>query len=255
MDRRLLFNEDVINYDRYRPCYCKALFDDIMAFASLKQGMRVIEIGIGTGQATAPFLSSGCDLTAIELGPDLAAYTQEKYKAYHNFQIINTSFEDYECEDNSVDLIYAATAFHWIPEAIAYPKVLRLLKPKGTLALFWNKPFVAREDDELHRRIQTIYNQFRPSDYTPIEHDENRYARIAATIRSYGFLEIETKLYHQKRLMGADEYIGLLNTYSDHREIVSEIKADFEKEIHRAIIEHGNQLHVYDTIDLYLARK
>lgn len=41
----------------------------------------------------------------------------------------------------SLNIRYSATAFHWIPEEIGYPKVIQMLKPHGTLALFWNKPF------------------------------------------------------------------------------------------------------------------
>lgn len=30
MDKRFTFNEDVKNYDRWRPRYCKELFNDII---------------------------------------------------------------------------------------------------------------------------------------------------------------------------------------------------------------------------------
>lgn len=86
----------------------------------------------------------GCDVTAIELGENLAEFSKEKFKEHKNFSVYNTSFEDFECDDNSFDIPYSATAFHWILEEIGYPKTLKLLKNDGTLALFWNKPFVNR---------------------------------------------------------------------------------------------------------------
>ncbi len=159
MDKRLTFNEDVKNYDKWRPRYCEEIFNDIIGYSAPNEKKKAIEIGIGTGQATLPFLLTGCDMTAIELGKDLAEYSEEKFKEYKNFNIHRTSFEDYECEDNTFDILYSATAFHWIPEDIGYPKALNILKSGGTIALFWNKPIVNREDDLLHQKIQGIYQK------------------------------------------------------------------------------------------------
>ena len=53
---RMKFDEDEINYDRWRPGYPDELFQ------------AALEVGIGTGQATRPFLEAGCRVTAVELG-------------------------------------------------------------------------------------------------------------------------------------------------------------------------------------------
>lgn len=255
MDMRYTFNEDAKNYDQWRPTYCKELFNDIIQYAELDKTKKAIEVGIGTGQATTPFLRTGCEVTAVELGESLAEYSKEKFKEYENFSVCNTSFEDFKCEDGSIDLLYSATAFHWIPEDVSYPKVLRLLKDNGTIAVFWNKPFSAREDDVLHQKIKIIYEKYMPSDTEIIENDEERYKKISETIESYGFRDLEVKLYHQTRKFSAKDYICLLNTYSDHRSMSDATKALFQGEIEAAIMENGNVLTVYDTIDLYLARK
>jgi len=255
MDKRFTFNEDVKNYDRWRPRYCKELFNDIIQYSELNENKKALEVGIGTGQVTVPFLSIGCEVTAVELGKDLAEYTKEKFKEYRNFRIFNTSFEDFECDDNSFDVLYSATAFHWIPEEIGYPKALRILNNGGTLALFWNKPFVNREDDLLHQKIQSIYQKYRPSNKKYVENDTERYNKIAKTIQSYGFRDLQVKIYHQTRVFNSSDYISLLNTYSDHRSMVEPTKQLLYNEIKNAIMEHGDVLKVYDTIDLYLARK
>lgn len=255
MDKRFTFNEDVKNYDKWRPAYCKELFSDIIQYSELNQNKRALEVGIGTGQATLPFLTSGCELTAIELGKDLAEFSKEKFKRYNNFSIYNTSFEKFKCEDNRFDILFSATAFHWIPEDIGYPKALKLLKQGGTLALFWNKPFVARKDDLLHQKIQSIYQKYRPTNTEFIEYDTARYKKIAETIQAYGFRDLEFKLYHQTRRFGSSDYISLLNTYSDHRSMPASIKQVFESEIKQAISENGDTLNIYDTIDLYLAKR
>lgn len=255
MDKRFTFNENAANYDKWRPTYCKELFDDILQYSEPGKDKKAIEVGIGTGQATTPFLKAGCNVTAVELGSDLAEFSREKFKGYKNFSICNTSFEDFQCDDSSIDIIYSATAFHWIPEDIGYPKVMRLLKDDGTIAVFWNKPFAAREDDELHQEIQRIYQKYIPSTTRPIEHDSARYKGISETIKSYGFRDVEIKLYHQTRRFCAKDYICLLNTYSDHRTMPAHTKQLFECEIEDAIMKNGNVLNIYDTMDLYLGRK
>lgn len=255
MDKRLTFNEDVEKYDKWRPTYGEELFKDIMAYFQMEQGKKALEIGIGTGQATRPFLKMGCELTAIELGKDLAEYSKLKFRGYKNFTVCNTSFEEFECPDDSIDIIYSATAFHWIPEDIGYPKVSKLLKTGGTLALFWNRPFVSRENDGLHQHIQSIYKKYRPSNTKIIENDTERYNNRSKTIHTYGFRDVEVKLYHLTRTFSSADYIALLNTYSDHRSMPSPTKERFEDELKEAIIQFGDVLHVYDTIDLHLARK
>ncbi|MEO3944028.1 methyltransferase domain-containing protein [Gorillibacterium sp. CAU 1737] len=255
MDLRLTFNEDVKNYDRWRPTYCDELFIDIMEYSQMEQDKKAIEIGVGTGQATRPFLETGCQLTAIELGKNLAEYSKVKFQEYENFAVCNTPFEEFECPDESIDIIYSATAFHWISDEIGYPKVYRLLKTDGTLALFWNKPFVARENDELHQKIQGIYQKYRPSTTKMIEADTERYTTISKTIQTYGFRDVVVKFYHLTRTFSSNDYIALLNTYSDHRSMPSTLKESVENEIKEAIIQFGDVLFVYDTIDLYLARK
>ena len=255
MDKRFTFNEDAMNYEKWRPNYCEELFHDIMEYSKIDSHKKALEIGTGTGQATLPFLKTGCDLRAIELGENLAEFSKNKFKDYKNFNILNVPFEDFKGDENTFDLIYSATAFHWIDENIGYPKAFKLLKPGGTLALFWNKPFIGRKDDLLHKKIQNIYEKYKPSKAKPIEKDKEHYKELLEKLKKYGFKDVELKLYHKTRTFNACDYISLLNTYSDHRTMNLAIKAKFEEEIKEAILEHNNLLRVYDTMELYLARK
>jgi SAM-dependent methyltransferase len=45
------------------------------------------------------------------------------------------SFEEFEAEPGSFDLIVSATAFHWIDPDVAWSKSARLLRPGGWLAV------------------------------------------------------------------------------------------------------------------------
>ena len=255
MDLRLEFNEDEYNYDKYRPTYPEELFSDIINYSRISSGYEALEIGIGTGQATLPILQSGCKVTAIELGNNLTRYVKNKFENYRNFNVINADFIEYTIKTESFNLVYCATAFHWIPLEQGYVKVRNILKDDGTIALFWNHPFPNREDDISNIVNKRIYNKYRPSDKEVKEFNESDCQRRVNELERFGFKDIIYRLYHRKRTLTSNEYIHLLNTYSDHRVLPVEVKNNFEMDMKNAIDEIGGKINIYDTIDLYLAKK
>ena len=148
---------------------------------------KIPEIGCGTGQATERFLKTGANLLAIEPGEKMASFCTEKFNENENFKIINTTFENAELGESQYDLVFSATAFHWVDEKIGYKKILDILKKNGAVALFWNKPFLNKKDDLLHVEIQKIYKKYRPLENEPIEIDYELYNKRKAKIEKYGF--------------------------------------------------------------------
>ena len=254
MELRDRFNEDAISYDRYRPTYPDALFWDIMAYSGAKAGSKAVEIGVGTGQATKPFLEAGYKVCGVELGDRLSAFVSEKYRNYDNFDVYCGDYMEQSFEEASIDLIYSATAFHWLPQKEAYKKIRRELRGGGTLAVFRNHPYPNREDDETNAASRRIYDRLRPSEKKIVEFSENDCQLVVKDLRENGFREVESKLYRRVRTLSTEDYIGLLNTYSDHRALEIRLKEHFEEEMRAAINAVGGSIHIYDTIDLYLAR-
>ena len=254
MELRLKFNEDAENYDKSRPSYPDELFDDIIAYSNIDEKSNILEIGIGTGQATLPFLTLGCNITAVELGSDLAEYTSAKFSSFDKLNIINADFIEADLKSGYYDLIYCATAFHWLPPEEAYRKIKKLLKPNGVLALFWNHPFPNRDDDEVNMASRRIYDQYRPTDKPIIEFCEKDLEKRKSALEENGFRCAEAKLYKRTRTLTSQEYIALINTYSDHRALPDDIRLPFEKEMRSAINALGGKINIYDTIDLYLAK-
>ena len=253
--RRDSFDGFAETYDRYRPSYPAEMYRTIFNYADVRPGMKALEIGVGTGHGTEPFLQRGMDVTAVEIGKNLAAFSAKRFADYPNFRVLMTSFEDYDAPDESFDMIYAASSFHWIPEEVGFPKAYRLLKPGGTLALFWNRHFVNKRDDAMHCQIQEIYDRYMPQKKKHVEYDQERYGRKLTTLEDYGFHEGAFHLLHSTSLFNADEYIGLLNTYSDHIMMPEKQKADMQRDIRKVVEDGGNRLIVYDTLELYLGKK
>ncbi|NBI06533.1 class I SAM-dependent methyltransferase [Senegalia massiliensis] len=249
------FNSEYLKYDRYRPTYVKELYDDIFATKEINQSCNVLEVGIGTGQATLPILETGCNLTAIELGDQLAKFSKDKFSNYEHFNIKNVAFQDFDCPSDSFDLIFSATAFHWIPEEIGYTKVFDMLKSGGVFARFANYPYKDKKRPNIHIQFQKIYEKYMPNSLGVDEYSDENAKYISNIASKYGFEDLGYRLYHRTRDFTADEYTSLLGTYSDHIAIEEATRMKFFDEIREVINNNGGIITIYDTIDLQLARK
>ncbi len=259
MGNEKYFDENVVMYDKHRPKYVAELYSDIIEYADIGKNSNLLEIGCGTGNATLPFVKTGAKVTAVELGENLAEYTKQKLSKHDNFKIVNVKFEDY-CTDEKYDLIFAATAFHWINPEYAYARCKELLAPSGVLATFWNTPRISRDNAELYSEIQALYAEYLPdskeesASLTESKWYVSRCNGLSRYYETYGYVDCLFKLYQGKRTFNADDYIGLLHTYSDHMALCEEKRKVFFHKIHSAIQKYG-QIDLVDTIDLHIGRK
>ncbi|MFT3952072.1 MAG: class I SAM-dependent methyltransferase [Oscillospiraceae bacterium] len=249
------FNTQAQKYEKMRPGYVPALYEDMFRYSPIDSTSNAIEIGIGGGQATLPILETGCKVTAVECGENLAELCRRKFARFSDFTVITAKFEDFVCEKNSCDLIYSASAFHWIPEEIGYVKVFKLLKSGGAFARFANHPYKDKGREEIHDAMQKIYAVYMPEGLIPNEYSEDDARERAEIAGKYGFVDICYRLYHRTRTFTAKEYIELLGTYSNHIAIEEKRRKIFFSEIEEVIEHYGGKITMYDTIDLQLARK
>lgn len=254
------FNTVADSYEKIRPGYPDELYQALFAYAPPDDSCSALEIGIGGGQATLPVLKTGCTLTAVEYGNQLARLCREKFSDYSRFFVITGKFEDVDFPEDSFDLVFSASAFHWVPEEIGYPKVFRILKPGGTFARFANHPYQAKDNPVLFEEIQNAYAEY----YYPYyqkqpgklsEYTEEQAAARAAIANRYGFVDVQYMLFHRVRILSAAEYRKLIGTYSDHITIEESIRERFFDVIEDTINRHGGSISIFDTLDLQMARK
>ncbi|MDE6607988.1 MAG: class I SAM-dependent methyltransferase [Lachnospiraceae bacterium] len=242
-------------YEKLRPEYVPALYEDIFKYKQIDGTSHAIEVGIGGGQATLPVLKTGCRVTAVEYGKNFSELCRYKFREFSGFSVVTSKFEDFPYESNSYDLIYSASAFHWIPEESGYRQVFDMLKSGGAFARFANHPYKDKGRKELCQAIQKIYDVYMPDSMEGIEYSEKSAKERADIAEKYGFTDISYKIYHRTRTFNAKEYTALLGTYSDHMVIEEETRKAFFAQIEQAINQFGGQITIYDTIDLQLARK
>ena len=254
------FDTEASKYDKMRPGYADELFQAIFEYVKIGEGSRVVEVGSGSGQATLPVLKTGCELTSVEYGENFSKILIEKFGGYKGFKVITGKFEDVDLEDDAYDLVFSATAFHWVPEEIGYPKVYSALKPGGAFARFANRPRNSQNAPELALEIDALYEEYYNKAYdiksgTKKWFTEEKAKEISQIPAKYGFTDITYKLFYRERVVTADEYIQLLGTYSDHIAIEETIRNEFFSKIAAAINRHGGKIIISDTMDLELARK
>jgi SAM-dependent methyltransferase len=204
-------------YEAARPSYPKELFDDLIELAELEPGSRLLEIGCATGKATRPLLERGFSIVCVEAGEHLAAH------ARHNLlglpvEIHVAPFEDWRAEPTRFDLVYAATAWHWLDEDARYQKAHRLLRPNGHLA-FWSALHAFPPDfDPFFTEIQEVYDAIGESydgNWPPAPPDEIPDLREEIE-RSQLFDDVKVRRYVWEKTYSADEYLALLSTFSGH---------------------------------------
>lgn len=254
------FDTVVDQYEKFRPGYTADLYQTLFEYIAIGPSSNVVEVGIGGGQATWPILKTGCALTAVECGENFSKLCEKKFAEYQNFSVINEKFENVSFPASRYDLVYSATAFHWVPEEIGYPKVYDMLKPGGAFARFANHPYRDKGNPRLSAEIDKLYAKYYygyyKRDFEPLkEYCEEQAVQRAQIAEKYGFVDIQHAMFYRTRTFSAKEYVELLGTYSDHIAIEEKTRTAFFTKMEDVINEHGGVFTVYDTIDLQLARK
>lgn len=258
---RNTFDQDASLYEEVRPGYPNALFLDIIKFSEISEGSKILEIGCGTGQATLPFAQQGYAIHCIELGANLAAIAKHKLKAYPKAQVSVGNFEEFPLKEKTFDLVVSATAFHWIDPEVGYQKAADVLKPNGTLALFWNKPVQTIQDSsDCFHAIQNIYKRVVPEMaklFNALPHPNAVPTLIKDELnRSNLFEEVTVLKYRWTTEYTSQSYIKLLNTYSDHIALEEDTRAKLFNDIVTLVETDFNGRIVKEYLSiLYLAHR
>ena len=132
-----VFGADASGYHEARLDYPAELYVAIRARCGDRAGLSILEIGPGTGLATADLLKlAPVRLVAVEPDPALCAHLAATIDdgALH---IVEGGFETAPIA-TMFDLACSAAAFHWLEPEPALARLRRLLRSGGCLALWWN---------------------------------------------------------------------------------------------------------------------
>jgi SAM-dependent methyltransferase len=124
------FGAAAVRYDRYRPRYPQSLVAALVP----GRGTRVLDVGAGTGIASAQLMEAGAEVLAVEPDPRMAAVASGK-----GVRVEQATFEDWQPAGRTFDLVVFAQSFHWMQPERALTKVASILSSGGRLALLSNR--------------------------------------------------------------------------------------------------------------------
>lgn len=130
-DRSLSFGSAAAAYERGRPSYPPDAIDWLLPVSA----RDVLDLGAGTGKLTTRLVERGLDVVAVDPIPEMLDVLRQSLP---DTRALLGTAEEIPLEDNSVDAVLVAQAWHWVDPARAIPEVARVLRPGGRLGLVWN---------------------------------------------------------------------------------------------------------------------
>jgi SAM-dependent methyltransferase len=162
------FSNRVENYVKYRPGYPPEVLQVFREEMNLTEDSVIADIGSGTGISAKAFLENGNTVFGIEPNAAMRDAAENFLKDFPNFKSIDGTAENTALEDDSVDFVTAAQAFHWFDPAKTRAEFSRILRAKGYVVLIWNERLLDAND--FLRDYEKLLIKY-GSDYEKVRHD------------------------------------------------------------------------------------
>ena len=128
-------------YDEHRPDYPRDAIRWALAPAAPDEGagglagLRVLDLGAGTGKLTAQLVGLRVAVAAVEPDP---AMLSELRRRLPSVPALDGSAESIPLPDGSVRAVLCGQSMHWFDLERSLPEIARVLVPGGVLAALWN---------------------------------------------------------------------------------------------------------------------
>jgi SAM-dependent methyltransferase len=250
MHARETFDTVAALYEAQRAGYPSALFDDLIEYAGLTGGDRVLEIGCGSGQATTGFLAHGLDVVAVDPGKALIGIARAKFADDDRVRFEVARFEDWRPEGRQFHLVASAQAWHWVPPEIAFRAAFQVLHHEGALAVFGHTP---RPSAAITEALEPAYRLHAPEVWgPPVESWYLPEGPVPKLFDASGlFGPVTHRNYRWSRRFTPEPFCAYLGTRSDHVQLPADRRASLLSEIERAL---PGEIEVGWETNLYLAK-
>lgn len=216
---RRTFDLAADQYQQARPDYPEQLFDTLIDLAALRPGDRLLEVGCASGKATLPLARRGFRITCLEIGPALAAAARANLAGFVGVSVVESAFETWQPRGGDrFDLVFAATAWHWLDPAVRYEQAWRLLRPGGHLAIWSASHVFPADGDPFFVELQEVYDEIGeglPDD--AVRPRPGELSDDSEEIEGTGlFADVVVRHFDWEVSYDADGYLRLLDTFSGH---------------------------------------
>ncbi|WP_375487160.1 class I SAM-dependent methyltransferase [uncultured Jatrophihabitans sp.] len=234
-------------YDRARPPYPGALLDELATLG----GVDVLDVGCGTGKAAVMLAERGMRVLGVEPDAGMAAVARE-----HGVDVEVGAFETWDDAGRTFDLLTSAQAWHWVDPRAGARKAAGLVRPSGTVALFWNVHSLA---PELRGRFDAVYERHAPALAGRTNGLASRGSSSADAAEpelvAAGFGDTRTRHFDWQQRYARAEWLDLLATFSDHHLLRRPTRESLLSALGDVVDELGGTVTVEYSTLLLLARR
>jgi len=151
------FGNSAREYELGRPQWPEELIDRVVADLDLGADSTVLDLGAGTGKLTRSLVLRFARVIAVEPDDAMRAVLDE---VVPGAEALAGPAEAIPLPNDSVDAVFTAEAFHWYASEESVGEIVRVLRPRGGLAIFWNVDFGDPEPpmgDEVERVLDDAF--------------------------------------------------------------------------------------------------
>lgn len=145
------FRRQARAYTQFRRDYSDTLYDVITDFAGAGAGRHALDLGCGTGFVTASLRRRGWNVVGADFSQPMLA--EARGFLGPPARLVRSRAEALALRDASVDLVTCGTAFHWFAPRPTLDEITRVLRPGGSVALFWRYPTADAPTPKLVREV------------------------------------------------------------------------------------------------------
>jgi SAM-dependent methyltransferase len=234
------FGADAESYHAARPSYPDALIEALLVDPPVQQ---VLDVGCGTGIASAPFLARGAEVTGVEPDARMAAVA-----AAHGVRTEVAHFETWDPAGRTFDLVVCAQAWHWLDPDAAARRAATVLRPGGRLGVCWN---FGRPSGALREAFAPAYAEEPELERHSVlmGYDDDRLDVTARAIDASGaYAGLERRVWRWTRRYAGEEWLRHLFTHSDHAVLPPERRAALESRVRGVLATLGGAVDMdYDA--------
>lgn len=212
-DIRLAFDQAADTYDNVRPGYPGPMFDDL--FELIVPRPEIVEVGPGTGQATKSLLNRGARVHAIELGPSMAGLLVSQYRS-PSLKVTVGDFEKVSIAPRSSDVVFSATAYHWVSRQAQTDLPASILRKGGVVAIVDLTQVSSPDDMGFFAAAKPIYERNQQGRGGPDAPSRDGVEpAICSVLRSdVRFKQVEVRSYDWNQTYDSAQYRKLMLSYS-----------------------------------------
>lgn len=242
MDNTKLFSGKAEDYNKARPGYAKEFIEYLYNEIGFNENSAIADIGSGTGKFSKYLLEKGSKVFCVEPNEDMRKTAERELSNYSNFISVNGGADNTALNNNSVDFVTVAQAFHWFDVENFSKECIRILKPRGKVVLIWNRRDV---ESDLSQANYSVFKKYCPrfkGFMGGMKEDDDRIKNFfnnkydSVSFNNFVYLDREKFI---KRCLSAS--YSLRENEKEFEKFINELNYNFDKYAENNIVEMKNR--------------